>query len=94
LSSKSDLGFGGIGLRLRQEHIGRAHASHGARPLQELAFGRGLVDDAEASVDDHADVLVLESGRDGYTEACDDHLQHPQEDAASERRCRLLRFFT
>jgi hypothetical protein len=52
LSNKSDLGFVGIGLRPRQEHIRRAHASHGTRPLQDLAFGHGLVDDAEAC-DDH-----------------------------------------
>jgi hypothetical protein len=69
----------GIGLRPRQEHIERAHASHGARPLQDLTFGRGLVDDAEAGVDDHANVLVLESGCGGYVEAFDDHLQHPHE---------------
>ena len=48
-------------------------------PLQELALGRGLVDDAEAGVDCGADMLVPERGRGGRAEAGEQGLQHPHE---------------
>jgi hypothetical protein len=47
--------------------------------LQELALGRGLVDDTEAGVDGGADMLVPERGRGGRAEAGEERLQHPHE---------------